>query len=77
MYRTRTCPLCDEALEILERARRRARFALDVHDVTDDPSKLAEHRLEVPVVFVDGRKRFMGRVDPVLLKRLLEREPDA
>ena len=27
----------------------------------------------VPVVFVDGRERFRGRIDPVLLRRLLHR----
>jgi hypothetical protein len=42
-----------------------------VRDITNDPALLAEHGLEVPVVFIDGRKRFFGRVDPVLLRRAL------
>ena len=60
------------ALDLLRAEGRRARFTLTVRDITNDPALLAEHGLEVPVVFIDGRKRFFGKVDPVLLRRALE-----
>ncbi len=69
--KTRTCPLCEEAVSTLERERRRLPFGLIVRDITDDPSLMAKHRDEVPVVFVDGKKRFFGRVDMVLFRRIL------
>jgi glutaredoxin len=73
LYKKAACHLCDVALQILRAEARRTRFALTVHDITDDPVLLAEHGLEVPVVFIDGRKRFFGKVDPVLLRRALAR----
>lgn len=73
LLKTRTCPLCEEARHVLDKERARAGFRLEVRDITDDPELMARHGVEVPVVFVDGVKRFFGRVDPVLLRRLLER----
>ena len=52
---------------------RRKPFVLTVRDISDDPELLALHGLEVPVVFIDGRKRFFGHVDPVLFRRALGR----
>jgi glutaredoxin len=75
LYKKAGCHLCDLALDLLHAEGRRARFTLTVRDITDDPALLAEHGLEVPVVFIDGRKRFFGKVDPVLLRRALSRAP--
>jgi glutaredoxin len=61
------CPLCDEAREVLE--------AMGVPfaeiDIRTDRKLLRAYRLEIPVITVDGRKEFVGRVDPDRLKRLL------
>lgn len=73
VLKTRTCPLCEEAVHVLKKEQERSGFELRVRDITDAPELLAVHRDEVPVVFVDGIKRFIGRVDPTLLRRLTER----
>ena len=41
-------------------------------DVDADPALAAEHGEQVPVVAVDGRIRFRGIVNPILLRRLFE-----
>lgn len=69
LLKTRTCPLCDDALHLLRRRSRKLGFRLRVLDISSRPELLAEFGLEVPVVFVAGRKRFFGRVDPALLAR--------
>jgi glutaredoxin len=72
LYKKARCPLCDEALAVLGAELRRTRFELEVRDITNDPELLAVHGNEVPVVFIDGRKRFFGHVDPVLFRRAVE-----
>jgi len=74
MYTRRGCHLCDAAWEQLEGARRRYGFALTARDVDADAELAAEHGDCVPVVTVNGKVRFRGTVNPVLLERLLMAE---
>lgn len=71
LYTRRGCHLCDVALAELEQWRWRYGFRLDVLDVDADSALIAAYGLEVPVVMVDGRVRFRGAVNRVLLRRLL------
>ncbi len=71
LYTRQGCHLCDEAHAVLERTRARFPFALEVVDVDTDEELVRLHGLHVPVVTVDGQVRFRGRVNPVLLTRLL------
>src|SRR5262245_39675954 len=71
MYTRQGCHLCDDAWEVLESGRRRFRFTLQRVDVDADPALAARYGSEVPVVAVDGRVYFRGRVNTVLLDRLL------
>lgn len=65
------CGLCDEAKEALEHARARVDYDLEVRSIDDDASLREAHALEVPVIFIDGRKKFFGRVSlPLLLREL-------
>lgn len=72
LLKTRTCPLCDEALAILTSRRRPLGVDLRTEDITDRQELVAAYGREVPVVFVAGRKRFFGHIDPVLLAREVE-----
>jgi len=63
------CPLCDEAREVL----RRAGVEHEEVDIRSDRTLLRAYRLEIPVVTVDGRKEFVGRVEPRRLLALLSR----
>ncbi len=67
IYTRNGCHLCEEA-ETLLIAQGIAPLLIDV----DADEELRERFNEcVPVVEIDGKIRFRGRVDPVLLKRLL------
>jgi hypothetical protein len=55
----------------LEAARVRHGFRLVIRDVDSDPAWTEAHGEHVPVVAVDGKIRFRGRVNEVLLERLL------
>lgn len=66
---TRTgCHLCEEAEELLVR---RGLAPLKI-DVDTDPQLREKYDACVPVVVIDGKERFRGQVNEVLLKRLLK-----
>lgn len=67
LYTRRGCHLCDDAKELLEK------HGLSPVEVDiDADSELRQRYNEcVPVVVIDGRERFRGRVNEVLLRRLL------
>jgi glutaredoxin len=67
LYTRRGCHLCDEAKAVL------ARHGLSPQeiDIDADPVLIKRYDTCVPVVEIDGRERFRGRVDEVLLRRLL------
>jgi glutaredoxin len=69
LYTRRGCHLCDEARELL----RAERIEPTLVDVDTDPSLQERFGSVVPVVEIDGRIRFRGRIDPVLLRRILRR----
>lgn len=74
VYTRESCPLCDEGIELLGRYRRWLPPADEVN-VDDDPRLLTQHGEWVPVVFIDGRPRFRGHINEVLLRRLIEGTP--
>ena len=65
------CCLCEEAKELLERVRRTVTFDLEIRDISGDAELVQKFGHEIPVVFIEGRKAFKGRVDEgKLLRRL-------
>jgi glutaredoxin len=77
LYTRRGCHLCEQVWGQLEAARRRHGFALEAVDVDSDPALAAAHGLQVPVVAVNGKVRFRGVVNPVLLNRLFRAGGDS
>ena len=67
------CPLCDAAREVIETQRVPFREV----DIRTDRALLRAYRNEIPVVTIDGTKRFIGRVDPAKLTRILETGPQS
>jgi glutaredoxin len=67
LYTRAGCHLCDEALAVLVRYGLRP----DVVDIDHDSDLVARYGDSVPVVLIDGRLRFRGRVEERLLRRLL------
>jgi glutaredoxin len=72
MYTRQGCHLCETAWELLIDEQRRLGFSLEKTDVDTDPTLAAEHGLHVPVVVVNGKVRFRGVVNAVLLRRLFD-----
>jgi glutaredoxin len=73
MYTRQGCHLCEEAWQQLEQARQRHGFRLQQVNVESDPELVRQHGQCVPVVTIDGKVRFRGRVNRILLERLLSR----
>ena len=67
------CPLCDTAREVIQTNGVRFREL----DIRTDRELLRAYRNEIPVVTIDGKKRFIGRVDPAELTKILETEPQS
>ena len=67
LYTRQGCHLCDDAREILVRHGLSPRSV----DIDADPDLVTKYTACVPVVVIDGRERFRGRVNEVLLQRLL------
>jgi len=73
LYTRADCPLCHEMQAAIERIARTLPLALELVDVDGDPALVAAYGDEVPVLLVNGRKAFAGRVDPrALAARLAE-----
>ena len=71
VYTRRGCHCCQKAIDLIKEHQRRHGFSLTEVDVDADPELLARYHTEVPVVAVDGKVRFRGVVNPVLLMRLI------
>jgi glutaredoxin len=70
VYTRTQCPLCDEAKHFLEGEQDRRGFALRFVDVDGDPELKAKYDDCVPVVEIDGKVRFRGKINPFLWARL-------
>ena len=74
MYTRQGCHLCAEAWDVLVANQKSWGFRLDQIDVDTDWSLIGKYGDCVPVVLVNGTVRFRGKVNEVLLRRILERE---
>ena len=70
LYTRHGCHLCDQAKEILEQHGLCPREI----DIDADPALQAKYNECVPVVWIGGKERFRGRIDEMLLRRLLAHE---
>jgi glutaredoxin len=71
VYSRAQCCCCHKALGLLRDRQARSGFAIEEIDIDTDPALVANYNTEVPVVAVNGKVRFRGVVNPVLLDRLL------
>lgn len=69
VYTRQGCHLCHEAIDLLQHHG----LTPELVDIDTDPELRARYDDCVPVVVIDGRERFRGRVDERLLVRLLRR----
>jgi glutaredoxin len=73
-YTRAGCCLCDDALQKLAKVSRRYPFELQLIDIDQSTELQQQYGSMVPVVVVNGRERFHGRINEVLLDRLLSME---
>jgi glutaredoxin len=70
-YTRRDCCLCDEVKGLVQEVTRAYPVDLSEIDIDQDPDLRTRFGLEVPVVFIEGRKAFKYRTTaPELRKRL-------
>jgi glutaredoxin len=72
VYTRYPCPLCDEVWQLLGRYRERYGFVLEAKNVDEAAELMREYGEWVPVVTINGRVRFRGHVNEVLLRRILD-----
>ena len=64
LYHAQGCHLCDRAREVVAAVRAEVPFELREVDITGDDALEAEYREWIPVVEIDGRRRFTYHVQP-------------
>jgi len=69
VYSRKGCHLCEIVKETLNKLERRGGFHWREVDVDSNDELRRQFTDEVPVVFIDGRKAFKYRVDPLELAR--------
>lgn len=74
LYTRDGCKLCDEAEELIE-AYGRWLPSITPVNIESDPKLVEQYGTCVPVVTLDGRVRFRGRIHEALLRRLIEGTP--
>jgi hypothetical protein len=65
------CSLCDEALVVLINFQS-ALPAITIVDISNDPQLTRQFGESIPVVMLDGRVRFRGAVNPMLMQRIVD-----
>jgi len=72
LYTRAGCHLCEVAMDMLARLRLAYGFSLETRDVDADPALKSRYDQCVPVVEVNGKERFRGRINEVLVQRILD-----
>jgi glutaredoxin len=67
IYSRPGCHLCEVAKSILQAHG----LAPEEIDINTDPALIQQYGETIPVVVIDGMERFRGRIDEILLRRLL------
>jgi glutaredoxin len=67
LYTRHGCHLCEDAKALLQSHG----FQVQEVDIDGDPALFERYDATVPVVVIDGKERFRGRVDELLLRRLV------
>jgi glutaredoxin len=71
LYTRQGCHLCHQAEQLLASHGLRPRLL----DIDENPELQTRFDRCVPVVEIDGQIRFRGRIDELLLRRLLRANP--
>ena len=76
LYTKKDCHLCDDAKQLL--LKYQEYFPeIEETDIETDPHLLEQYAKCIPVIEIDGKVRFRGRVNEVLLRRLIDGKQSA
>ncbi|PQO28270.1 glutaredoxin family protein [Blastopirellula marina] len=70
IYTRQGCSCCDKAAQVIQDFVSEITFV----DIDHDPELRQKFDTMVPVVEINGKIRFRGKVEPLLLKRILAAE---
>ena len=73
IYTRPGCHLCEEAMAEIRDAASSFDFELVERNVEENPEWEAKYGLEIPVIFIDGRKAFKYRIPQGELQKRLSR----
>lgn len=71
LYTRADCPLCDKAWDLLLRYQKDYGFVIETRNVDESPDLVRQFGDCVPVVAINGKIRFRGQINEVLLQRIL------
>ena len=74
IYTRKSCCLCEEMKNVIREAAIRFPLALEETDIDTRAELQALYGVEVPVLFINGRKAFKYRVTTRQLQKRLQRE---
>jgi glutaredoxin len=74
LYTRRDCELCREMESVIDEVIARFQASLKRLEIDGDPALEAQFGIEVPVLFVNGRKAFKYRCTARELRKRLARE---
>jgi hypothetical protein len=65
-----------EARRVVEHSARRYRLPVEFVDIEGEPADIQERfKFDLPVVIIDGKRRFSGHVSAPLLEKILNTRP--
>ena len=69
----RNSPLCHQARRIVDHAARRYKLAVEVVDLdAEGQAAIERYKDEVPIVLIDGKRRFSRHVSATQLEQILK-----
>jgi glutaredoxin len=71
MYTRAGCGLCEEAWHLLESLAKAYPLELRTIDISSDETLSSELGKRIPVIEVNGRERMWGKINAVMLERLV------
>lgn len=70
-YTKKNCPLCEEALELLNELAREMEIEVKAFDIYEDDQLLEEYQLKIPIIAVDGHELGYGKFSKSTLRQKL------
>lgn len=72
LYTRSGCQLCDHAKDVILAVQKKNFFLFREVDIGWEGELFEEHRYDIPVIEIDGKRAFKHRVDPQALQERLK-----